>query len=78
MVVLDFDRLLLTTGAEPRRISIDGADLDGVYYLRTLADCDALRERLDDGGRVVVVGARLDRQRVRRLRTSARPRGDDR
>jgi 3-phenylpropionate/trans-cinnamate dioxygenase ferredoxin reductase subunit len=55
--VLDFDRLLLTTGAEPRRLSIDGADLDGVYYLRTLADCDALRGRLDDGGRVVVVGA---------------------
>jgi 3-phenylpropionate/trans-cinnamate dioxygenase ferredoxin reductase subunit len=55
--VLDFDRLLLTTGAEPRRISVDGATLDGVYYLRTLADCDALRERLDAGGHVVVVGA---------------------
>jgi 3-phenylpropionate/trans-cinnamate dioxygenase ferredoxin reductase subunit len=55
--VLEFDRLLLTTGAEPRRLSIDGADLDGVYHLRTFADCDVLRERLEDGGRVVVVGA---------------------
>jgi 3-phenylpropionate/trans-cinnamate dioxygenase ferredoxin reductase component len=55
--VLDFDRLLLTTGAEPRRVSIAGAGLGGVYYLRTLADCDALRERLDKGGRVLVVGA---------------------
>jgi 3-phenylpropionate/trans-cinnamate dioxygenase ferredoxin reductase subunit len=54
---LDFDRLLLTTGAEPRRIPVDGAGLDGVYYLRTFADCDALRGRLDAGGRVVVVGA---------------------
>jgi 3-phenylpropionate/trans-cinnamate dioxygenase ferredoxin reductase subunit len=54
---LDFDRLLLTTGAEPRRIAVEGADLDGVYYLRTVADCDALRERLDSGGHVVVVGA---------------------
>jgi 3-phenylpropionate/trans-cinnamate dioxygenase ferredoxin reductase subunit len=54
---LGFDRLLLTTGAEPRRIQIPGADLDGVYYLRTLADCDVLRERLDAGGHVVVVGA---------------------
>jgi 3-phenylpropionate/trans-cinnamate dioxygenase ferredoxin reductase component len=54
---LGFDRLLLTLGAEPRRIAIAGADLGGVYYLRTLADCDALRERLDAGGRVVVVGA---------------------
>ncbi len=54
---LDYDRLLLTTGAEPRRISIPGSDLDGVHYLRTMADCDALRGRLGAGGRVVVVGA---------------------
>ena len=54
---LGYDRLLLATGAEPRRITIRGADLAGVHYLRTLADCDALRERLDAGGRVVVVGA---------------------
>jgi 3-phenylpropionate/trans-cinnamate dioxygenase ferredoxin reductase subunit len=55
--VLRFDRLLLATGAEPRRIPVAGADLDGIHYLRTLADCDVLRERLDAGGRVVVVGA---------------------
>jgi 3-phenylpropionate/trans-cinnamate dioxygenase ferredoxin reductase subunit len=54
---LGYDRLLLATGAEPRRIPIPGADLGGVHYLRTLGDCDALRERLDRGGRVVVVGA---------------------
>ncbi|HEY5260646.1 MAG TPA: FAD-dependent oxidoreductase [Solirubrobacteraceae bacterium] len=52
-----YDRLLLVTGAEPNRISIGGADLDGVHYLRTLADCDVLRERLATGGRVLVVGA---------------------
>jgi 3-phenylpropionate/trans-cinnamate dioxygenase ferredoxin reductase subunit len=54
---LDYDRLLLTTGAEPKRIGLPGAELDGVHYLRTLADCDALRERLDRGGHVVVIGA---------------------
>ena len=54
---LGFDRLLLTTGVEPRRIPVPGADLDGVYYLRTLAHCDVLRKRLDTGGHVVVVGA---------------------
>jgi 3-phenylpropionate/trans-cinnamate dioxygenase ferredoxin reductase subunit len=54
---VEFDRLLLTTGAEPRRISIPGAGLDGVHYLRTLADCDELRERIASGGRAVVVGA---------------------
>jgi 3-phenylpropionate/trans-cinnamate dioxygenase ferredoxin reductase component len=52
-----YDRLLLVTGAEPNRISIVGAELDGVHYLRTLADCDVLRERLATGGRVLVVGA---------------------
>ena len=54
---LYYDRLLLATGAEPRRIPIAGAELGGVHYLRTLQDCDALRERLGTGGRVVVVGA---------------------
>lgn len=53
---LGYDRLLLATGAEPRRIPIAGAELDGVHYLRTLEDCDALRGRLHTGGRVVVVG----------------------
>jgi 3-phenylpropionate/trans-cinnamate dioxygenase ferredoxin reductase subunit len=52
-----YDRLLLATGAEPRKIEIPGADLEGVHYLRTLSDCDALRGRLDAGGKVVVVGA---------------------
>ncbi len=54
---LSFDRLLLTVGAEPRRIDVPGADLEGVHYLRTLADADALRERLNAGGRVAVIGA---------------------
>ena len=54
---LRYDRLLLATGAEPRRLSIPGADLGGVFYLRSVEDSDALRERLDRGGSVVVVGA---------------------
>jgi 3-phenylpropionate/trans-cinnamate dioxygenase ferredoxin reductase component len=54
---LHYDRLLLATGAEPRRLSIPGAELDGVLYLRSVQDSDTLRERLDRGGTVVVVGA---------------------
>jgi 3-phenylpropionate/trans-cinnamate dioxygenase ferredoxin reductase subunit len=54
---LEYDTLLLTTGAEPRTISVPGAELDGIYYLRTLGDCDMLRRRLDDSARVAVVGA---------------------
>jgi 3-phenylpropionate/trans-cinnamate dioxygenase ferredoxin reductase subunit len=54
---LAYDRLLLTMGAEPRRLPIPGADLDGIHYLRTFADADALRTRLEAGaGRVAVVG----------------------
>jgi 3-phenylpropionate/trans-cinnamate dioxygenase ferredoxin reductase subunit len=54
---LRYDRLLLATGAEPRRLPIPGAELDGVMYLRSVEDSDRLRERLDRGGKVVVVGA---------------------
>jgi 3-phenylpropionate/trans-cinnamate dioxygenase ferredoxin reductase component len=54
---VDYDALLLATGAEPRRLTVPGADLEGVHVLRTLEDCDALRGVLDRGGRLVVVGA---------------------
>jgi 3-phenylpropionate/trans-cinnamate dioxygenase ferredoxin reductase component len=54
---LSYDRLLLATGAAPRRLEIPGAELDGVFYLRSVQDSDALRERLDRGGAVAVVGA---------------------
>jgi 3-phenylpropionate/trans-cinnamate dioxygenase ferredoxin reductase subunit len=55
--LLGFDRLLLATGAAPRRLPVPGGDLAGVHYLRTLADADALRAELRPGGRLVVVGA---------------------
>ena len=54
---LRYHRLLLATGAQPRRLPVPGGELDGVLYLRSVEDSDALRERLDRGGTVVVVGA---------------------
>jgi len=51
-----YDRLLLATGARPRRLVLVGAELDGVCELRTLTHADALRERLQAGGRVAIVG----------------------
>jgi len=55
---LDYSKLLLATGSSARRIPVPGADLDGVRYLRTLADSDRLLADLREGGRrVVVVGA---------------------
>jgi 3-phenylpropionate/trans-cinnamate dioxygenase ferredoxin reductase subunit len=54
---LNYDRLLLAMGSTPRRLSIPGSELEGVHYLRTVGDSDALRARLDAGGRLVIVGA---------------------
>src|SRR6478672_1006793 len=54
---LRYDRLLLATGAEPRPLTVPGAELDGVHYLRSVEDCDALRSRLDAAASVVVIGA---------------------
>jgi 3-phenylpropionate/trans-cinnamate dioxygenase ferredoxin reductase subunit len=54
---LNFDKLLLSTGAEPRRLSVPGAELSGIHYLRSRDDCEVLRERLGSGGHVAVVGA---------------------
>ncbi|MBK5250487.1 MAG: FAD-dependent oxidoreductase [Actinomycetales bacterium] len=56
---LSYAKLLLATGASPRRLpAAHFGELDGVHYLRTVRDSEALREALHDGGRrVVVVGA---------------------
>ena len=54
---IGYDRLLLTPGAEPRRLPVPGADLDGVLYLRVFGDSDAIRERIEAGGHAVVIGA---------------------
>ena len=53
-----YDKLLLATGAAPRRIDdTPGADLTGVLYLRRLPDSDALRAAFKPGARVVIIGA---------------------
>jgi 3-phenylpropionate/trans-cinnamate dioxygenase ferredoxin reductase component len=55
---IGYDRLLLTTGSEPRRLRVPGAGLDGILYLRDLDDSDAIAARLEGGsGKVVVIGA---------------------
>jgi 3-phenylpropionate/trans-cinnamate dioxygenase ferredoxin reductase subunit len=54
---IGYDRLLLTTGAEPRRLDAVGAELEGILYLRTLADSERIADRISGGGRLVVVGA---------------------
>ena len=54
---LDYDHLVLAFGAHNRTLPIPGADLDGVFGLRTLADADAIGAMLADAHEVVVAGA---------------------
>ena len=54
---LAYDTLLLTTGARARRLPLPGADHPRVLYLRDITDSLALREHLNPGMHVVVIGA---------------------
>jgi 3-phenylpropionate/trans-cinnamate dioxygenase ferredoxin reductase subunit len=52
-----YDKLLVATGAKVRPLRVAGAELPGIYYLRTLADARAIRAAAENAGRVLVVGA---------------------
>ena len=54
--VLKYGKLLLATGANVRRLRIDGSDLDGIHYLRALANADAIRADTENAEHVVLVG----------------------
>lgn len=53
---LSYDKLALCTGARVRKLDIPGANLKGVYYLRTLADAHAIQADVKPGARAVIVG----------------------
>jgi len=54
--VVRFGKLLIATGANVPRLRIPGAELEGVHYLRTLANADAIREAAIDAEQVAIVG----------------------
>jgi 3-phenylpropionate/trans-cinnamate dioxygenase ferredoxin reductase subunit len=54
---LSYDKLLIATGGRVRTLNVPGADLEGVFTLRTIDDALAIRERLMPGAPVVVIGA---------------------
>ncbi len=54
---IGYDKLLLATGSSPRRLNVPGGDLDGVLYLRTVGDCEALKAAFASAGRVAIIGA---------------------
>jgi 3-phenylpropionate/trans-cinnamate dioxygenase ferredoxin reductase component len=51
-----YEKLLLATGAMPRRLNIPGADLPRVRYLRTYDDALALRENISHGKHIIIIG----------------------
>jgi len=53
---ISYLKLLLATGARPRRLAVPGADSRDVLYLRSFADALAIRERLRAGARLCVIG----------------------
>ncbi|MEA2458682.1 MAG: 3-phenylpropionate/trans-cinnamate dioxygenase ferredoxin reductase component [Thermoleophilaceae bacterium] len=53
---VEFDQALIATGANVRRLRVDGSDLDGIHYLRAFGNADAIREDATGAGRVVLIG----------------------
>ncbi len=52
-----FDKMLVATGAAPRHLSVPGADLENIFYLRSLDDSLAINESLGKAQRALIVGA---------------------
>jgi 3-phenylpropionate/trans-cinnamate dioxygenase ferredoxin reductase subunit len=55
--VLRYDKLLLATGALPRRLQHPGSDARGVLYLRNREDSDAVRQTFGAGRHLIIIGA---------------------
>ena len=53
---LGYDKLVLATGSTPRLLSVPGADSEGVHYLRTRADSEAIGAQFGAGRRMVIIG----------------------
>jgi NADPH-dependent 2,4-dienoyl-CoA reductase/sulfur reductase-like enzyme len=53
---IGFNKLFIGTGSHPRRLTVPGADLDGVCYLRSIVDAVNLKDRLKNSAEIVVIG----------------------
>jgi 3-phenylpropionate/trans-cinnamate dioxygenase ferredoxin reductase subunit len=53
---VSFERALIATGANVRRLSVEGCDLDGLHYLRTLGNADSIRADAEQAENVVLIG----------------------
>ena len=53
---IEYEKLLLATGGRARRLGLPGSSLPGVYYMRTIDDCLAIRNAAESAGRAVIIG----------------------
>ena len=53
---LRFEKALIATGANVRRLNVPGCELEQIHYLRTLGNADAIREGVADAEKVVLIG----------------------
>jgi 3-phenylpropionate/trans-cinnamate dioxygenase ferredoxin reductase component len=53
---VEYEKLLIATGSRPRKLSIEGSDLEGIHYLRTIADVDGISEAMKTAKSVCIVG----------------------
>lgn len=51
-----YEKLMIATGSRPRILNIEGSDLAGIHYLRTIADVDGIREAMGNAENIVIVG----------------------
>lgn len=53
---LAYDKLMLSTGGEPRKLNCPGADLPGIHVLRSIGDVDKIRAQMIEGSRLAIIG----------------------
>ncbi len=53
---IEYSKLLIATGGRNRKLDVPGADLEGVFQLRTVADCDAIKQAARPGAHALVIG----------------------
>jgi 3-phenylpropionate/trans-cinnamate dioxygenase ferredoxin reductase subunit len=53
---VEFGKALIATGANVRRLNVEGCELEEIHYLRTLGNADAIRKSVEDAENVVLIG----------------------